>query len=340
MRRERPRVLFRVAAGPRIGSGHLVRALRLSSLTGLPATFSIRGAAGQLRVATREQLEIVGGSASSTIESVRPSLLVVDDPSARAAAVWVSAARERGCPVVALADAGHGATTADVIIDGSITPVVRHSGAIVLGGPRYAVVDPAISQTKRRPPTAPFVFISLGGGVRIGHARALARALRAGWPSLPVVVAGGFVRRAAHATPAAGRGVTWLGPQPSLVPWLSTSTIAVVAGGVTLYEACALGVPTIAIPIVPPQRKAVRAMGKAHAVLACRGGESAAEVAHVVRAIEGLLRSPALRRALVRKARATVDGRGALRVSRLLRVLAAGRLAGQGHRTRTGKHAS
>jgi spore coat polysaccharide biosynthesis predicted glycosyltransferase SpsG len=131
-------------------------------------------------------------------------------------------------------------------------------------------------------------------------------------PHATVRIAGGF-------TPPAGRrvldGVEWLGPQPSLVPLLASASAAVVAGGLTLYEAAALGVPVVAIPVVPAQRPTVRAFGQAG--LALTGTSAASVSASLVR----LLTRPRVGRSMTRKGPRVVDGLGAHRVAGALEAL-------------------
>ncbi|MGE3843497.1 MAG: hypothetical protein AB7I50_18145 [Vicinamibacterales bacterium] len=319
-RREGPRVLFRVAAGPRIGSGHLIRATRLAALTGIDSVFSVRGVVSALRLPGRLARVTRLRRPADAIARERPSLVVVDDPSATHAAAWVAAARASGCPVAAFADSGIGARDGDVLVDGSVAPVRRRlNGGSFLAGPEYAVVDPAVERAARLEATRPRVFISLGGGVRTVYAARLAASLVAAWPGLRVVVAGGFV---ASCAPAHPDSVTWLGPQRSLVPWLAPATVAIVAGGITLYEACALGVPTVAVPVVDGQRAAVEAMAARGAVwrTAVEGARLPACPDVLPLAFE-LLRSGEARERLRARAQSVVDGGGATRVAHVLQQL-------------------
>lgn len=331
---ETSRILFHLAAGPRIGSGHLVRATRLAALVGIDAVFSVRGAVHALRVPGRRAQLAKPGRPVDVIEAVQPSVIVVDDPSAIHAAAWVAAARAAGRPVVAFADAGVGAREADVLIDGSVAAArssARRGG--VLSGPDYAVVDPAVERAPRLEATRPRVFISLGGGVRTAYAVRLADTLAAARPDVRVVVAGGFVASVPRTHPGT---VTWLGPQRSLVPWLASATVAIVAGGITLYEACALGVPSIAVAVVQGQRPAVEAMAARGAVW--RSGKSSRlppPSPDVARLALELLGSAKAQGRLRARAASTVDGRGASRVAQILQRLAGQRMAGEGAGTRS-----
>jgi hypothetical protein len=165
------------------------------------------------------------------------------------------------------------------------------------------------------------VFISLGGGYRVAYACRLARLFRAAGCHEPIVLAGGFMR----VRPLLLDGVQWIGPVPSLVPWLRDATLAVVAGGITLYEACAMGVPTLAVPVVDLQRRPVEAMVRLGAATSVDGaGNAPPEPARVVRRALELLGQTSRRRSLSRRGQAVVDGRGASRVARLLHRIACG----------------
>jgi spore coat polysaccharide biosynthesis predicted glycosyltransferase SpsG len=323
-----PCILFRVAAGPRIGMGHLIRSLRLASLSGVASAISVRGSGSSLRPAPLASFNVVSSGLEEAFDRARPSLLVVDDPSECAGEPWLTHARRRKCPVIGVVDAGIGSTGADLVIDGSVAASGRACAARrAVRGPEFAVVDPAIvrrragRQGDRRPP-AERIFISFGGGSRAAYARRLTHALRAAGCRTPIVVAGGFGRARSRSDLAK---IRWLGPQRTLVPWLSLATVAIVAGGITLYEACALGVPTIAIPIVPLQQPAVRAMTRLGGVVGvCPTRAIPPSVERVAARVVALLRSRDARRRVAARAAALVDGNGPLRVARLLRRVAGG----------------
>lgn len=324
--RSAPRILFRVAAGPRIGSGHLVRASRLAALVGVPVHVSVRGRrAASLLLRSSIAWEPDAG-ATTTMARVRPSLLVVDDPSVAASRTWVAEARRRGCPVVALVDFGIGASAADLAIDGSVARSRRaRSARHVLHGPAFAITDPritSVSHRSRRAAAPEHVFISLGGGYRTRYACRIARELRRAGCGLPLVIAGGFT----STRTCAGDHVKWLGPQPTLVPWLAPARVAIVAGGITLYESCALRVPTVAVALVRAQRPPVEAMARRRAVTAVTTGDRVPpDPAMVARRVISLLGQRLGRDSTLRRGPSIVDGRGPWRVARILRWLASGR---------------
>jgi spore coat polysaccharide biosynthesis predicted glycosyltransferase SpsG len=96
---------------------------------------------------------------------------------------------------------------------------------------------------------------------------------------------------------------------------LASASAAVLAGGVTVYEAAALGVPVVAIPVVPAQAPTVRALSRAGVTVEATSAAAAAG------AVARLMASPRLRRSMGERGAALVDGRGAGRVARHLRAL-------------------
>jgi len=307
----RRRVLFRVACGPRRGFGHIVRATRLGRLLDARVWISVLGSTAP-GLSCRGAQVVSGGL--SLLDTVRPDLLVLDTPVARDAARWVRAARRRGVPVASIHDAGIAPASSDLAIDGSLAACRAIDGARrTLLGPRFMVLDPAIARTRsdRRDDR---VVIALGGGPRTGLARSIARALRKECPALRVQVAAGFASEDARDA----SGVELLGARRSLAPTLARASVAIVAGGVTLYEAAALGVPVVAVPVVPGQRPAVAAFARAGAVVAV----SRRSPRHIAGAAAALVRNRSRAARLGRTARRLVDGRGAERVASALMRLA------------------
>lgn len=314
-------VLFRVAAGPRIGFGHLVRCRSLARALGVAPQVAIRGSVTTRRRAASLGWHVVT-SRPSRLAVDRPAVLVVDDPSAAAAAVWVRTARRLAIPVASLHDAGLAPVESLLSIDGSVGRTAACGTVAALRGPRYAVLDPAIVAVRRQRvrPTAPSsVLIALGGGT---HARRaivpLVQALAAAVPQLEIRVAAGFTA----AVPGRLPGGRFVDAPTGLAAELARATVAVVAGGVTAYEACALGVPAVVAAVVPAQQATVGALARAGAVVAGGRLRSAGDVGRLVGATVRLLENGARRRTLARRGRRLVDGGGAARVAAALRRVA------------------
>ena len=334
------RVLFRAPAGPRRGFGHLVRCRSLSRALGVRPLIAIRGGQRARAAARSLGCDVIDGAPAAVIARVAPHVLVVDDPIASDARRWIASARRFGCRVVTVHDLGLGAREGDLVVDGSI--VVRRGGAPLrtfLSGPRFALLDPVYASPLRavRHPRAPRVLVALGGGPRalLGHAIALAVHREMPWASIRI--AGGFAVNHQHSV---RNRITWTGPLDGLAGELTACDVAVVGGGVSLYEACARGVAAVGVPVVVPQRPTVRGFVAAGAALGDAG--SAPEAERVARDVVRLLRQPALRAALAGQGRTLVDGGGAGRVAEAIRQLvgSAGRPGSRSSRPSTSAKAT
>jgi spore coat polysaccharide biosynthesis predicted glycosyltransferase SpsG len=319
------RVLFRAAAGPRRGYGHLVRCRSLARALGVRPLLSIRGPEHSTDIALSFACDVVRGPAPRLLRSLAPDVLIVDDPDATAAARWINEARRAGVVVASIHDLGIGCLDADLVIDGSvIQPLTSYSRRTLrraARGPSFAIVDPSLKRAARSVRRRRGVVVSLGGGPRADIAWSIATEIARRAPSVAVRVIGGFVsagppRGAAHHRPP---NVIWVGPSTNLARELGSARVAVVGGGVSLYEACALGTPAVGVPVVPAQRATVAgfvargaALGEARSALAERVADDALK----------LLRHERLRKFIARAARRLVDGRGAIRAAELIAELA------------------
>ena len=311
--------MLRVAAGPRIGFGHLLRAVSLCRAAGVDPVVSLRG--GQLAAATARRFGcvLVHGSPRRALRRQAPMVLVVDDPSPEAALAWVRAARHLQIPVAAMRDCGIGAGGSDLVVDGS--PRARRAcreGRQLLG-PRFMVLDPAFVRARgrrRRHAGRPRVAVALGGGVHAAYAEEVTALLEGALGAGCVRVAPGFV---------AGRQHPHRSGRFAHAQFLAQADVALVAGGIGLYEACCVGVPTVAVAVTPGQRSTVRAFAELGAVV--DGGSLAPGRPRTARRLAGrvlrVLDDPRAKARLAARARRAVDGGGGARVAAALRRLAA-----------------
>ena len=334
-RRTAPKVLFRVACGPRQGFGHLMRAVRLAEGLGVAPIVSIRGPAGAA-VAARRLGVRVSTAPLRALRSNPPRLLVVDDPNARTARPWIDAARRRGLPVASIHDLGLGADGADLVIDGSVRATDRTwSAPRQLLGPRYCVlsVAPGVAARRRaeRREGRVRVVVSLGGGPRQTLALRVARAISHQLPGARVVVAAG-IASARSRNPESD--IEWVSHPEALRTAMRLADVAIVGGGTSLYECCAAGTPAIAVAVVAAQRPTIEAMARAGAA---RDGGALTPVSsaapRLARLAAELLAQPRERRRLSSRGRRLVDGRGVVRVAAALTALStvgSGRVPGRG----------
>jgi spore coat polysaccharide biosynthesis predicted glycosyltransferase SpsG len=312
--RLRLRCVFRVAAGPRIGFGHLLRARALARALGVRLLVSLRGGAAARRAAERLGAILLP---RGTDACAGADVLIVDDPSLPESRAWAARARRCGVPAVAVHDGGPYAE-ADLVVDGHLR--ARPARSSVLAGPRYCLLDPAIvARRSVRRAHGHRLLIALGGGAHVRRvARQLTTEIAGRCPGARIDVAAGF---AAGAPPVLRHG-RWVGGKSGLATAMAASEVAVVAGGVTLAEACALGVPAVGVAVVAAQRPAIRACARAGAVVDVGGSAGApGTAARVADVVATLLDDRGRREHLASRARVLVDGRGAERVARRIRQL-------------------
>ena len=309
------RVLFRAPAGPRRGFGHLVRCRSLARALGVRPLIALRGGAKVDEAAMALGCDVVHGRVDRLLRALAPDVLVVDDPVTADARRWIAAGRRAGCLVVSVHDLGIGCLDADLVIDGSVTMNARARRGTTLAGPRFALLDPSlVDEEESRDPYS--VLVALGGGPRAELAIDIAEAIVDAAPQASVRVAGGFVSTSAQVRPR----ITWVGPAPSLQQEMARASVAVVGGGVSLYEACALGTPAVGVPVVAAQRPTVAAFVARGAAKGSARGPVRAE--HVAEECVSLLSDAALQRLLSRRGRRLIDGRGAFRAAAAVARLA------------------
>jgi UDP-2,4-diacetamido-2,4,6-trideoxy-beta-L-altropyranose hydrolase len=315
------RVLFRVAAGPKIGFGHLIRCRSLGRALGTTSLVSVRGSQATRSAAAARGLDVRPGGLALLRGKHRPHVVVVDDPSPAAAAEWVSAARQLRIPTVTLHDLGLGQVDSELSIDGSIEPGVRR-GPHGLTGPMYAVLDPAVAIARERAPThRKGVLVALGGGEHVHRwGGTLGAAILERHPDVTVRIVEGFARKSSKARDTR---IVWTSAPDGLTDHLRQAAVAVVAGGVTLYEGAALGTPMVGLAVVAAQQMTIRGFARRGAAIDAGFVGDPAAIVRVADAVANLLSHHSRAARLGGAAARLVDGRGVFRAADAIKQLAA-----------------
>lgn len=316
-----PRVLFVVAAGPRMGFGHVVRSRALARALGAPHVVALRGTRATARSVRGLGATVIGRSRQA-MARFQPDIVVIDDPSASEAERAMRVARDLDVPVASVHDLGLAHVASDLVIDASVVGVSR-SGATDLIGPRFTVLDPALVRQRvpRRVREIDAVLIALGGGAHVlRYGSTLAFGICDALPAARIVVAPGFASGERPILPARA---AWL-PEPRALPRaLARCAIAVVGGGVTVAEACALATPAVAVAVAPAQRQTIQAFARAGAVIDGGRVDAAGAARRVAAGVVQLFGDPSRARQITQRARTLVDGRGAARVATAIAKLVA-----------------
>ena len=231
--------------------------------------------------------------------------------------VWAEAARRYAVPVVSVHDLGLARIPSTLAVDGSVSSPARgwQSDAVLRGLPYTVIRQPMLT---RRAGAVRRLLVSLGGGPRAALTRAIVHEVARRHPEIEIVVTQSGI--------AAARGASRVTPialPNGLAPALANADLAILGAGVSLYEAIAAGVPTVAVAIVASQRPTIR--GFVASGLARDGAGRARTqkdaVHRVADRVDEAIRDLPWRRHVRRAGPRAIDGRGASRVARAIAAL-------------------
>lgn len=341
MARSGPVIVFRTEGDTQVGLGHVVRSLALARRLSPPARcVFIMGTRDdpvldKVTAAGHEVACLRPGAtpeeAAEAIARQTPQAAVIDLPG-RAD----DRALRRAAPLlVVIDDLGLAERDADLVINGTLVQQFRDyprgGETQFLLGPTYIILGDEFARCGAQPRGFPRVartaVVSMGGADQrgltprvleaLGTVEAIERCLVVVGPMCGDA---GAVRRAADASRLACRVVT---DPPHMAPLLYGADLAVTCGGMTLYEAAAVGTPAIALPQVEPQMTEIEEFAQRGAALPV-AGDLEPDLTDLAAAARGLAANLTQRKEMSRCARALVDGRGAQRVAvAILDLLAA-----------------
>jgi spore coat polysaccharide biosynthesis predicted glycosyltransferase SpsG len=168
---------------------------------------------------------------------------------------------EAGAKLATFDDYGTGAAFANLHVAALPAGGLPATGERVLSGLRYLLLDPAIERYRRLRKKALRTIVTMGGSDTHGITVDVARVLRECAIEATIVLGPAF-RHEAQLAPLLDARFTVKRNVPSLAAELAGHDLAVTAGGITLYEACASGLPCIAIAAELWERNSVEALAR------------------------------------------------------------------------------
>ncbi|MDF1619265.1 UDP-2,4-diacetamido-2,4,6-trideoxy-beta-L-altropyranose hydrolase [Pseudothioclava nitratireducens] len=301
------RLLIRVDGDGRIGGGHVMRCLTLAEgaralghhvhfvMVDAPDTMAgrVRAAgyeltalpeiahnpaeapahAGWLRLPPDEDARL----SATAAQTVSPDWIVLDHYGLDAD--WVATLRDAHpqARVLAIDDLDDRALAADLLLDQArLDPEpYRHPPLATLRGPAYALLRPEFAELReaalaRRDGAITRVLIAPGMMDAAGLAPMCLRLLAAEFPDLQAEVVMGSTSQSVEAT----RALVAAHPQFSLTldagdmaARMAQADLCIGAGGMTSWERCCLGLPTLAVAVADNQRKGVAQLAARGAVV-------------------------------------------------------------------------
>jgi hypothetical protein len=300
-------VLIELAAdgGHAAGMGHVGRCVALAQALGGDALLTVADPAARAFAAGH-------GVAAGAPGTADAAPVLVLDRRAPAEPGVVRAAQARGRAVALLDDLGPARAIADLVIDPPTAAAWPPAAGARLDGFAHALLRAEVVAAATAPRRVASVLLAMGGSDPAGRTAGLAAALAA--TGLELAIALG----PAYAGPRALPG-TVLPTPGAFAAALAGADLLVCGYGHSLLEAAHLGVPAVAVIVVPghgPHAAAFAAHGSA--VVAPHATPDGAVAALAA----GLLADPDRRAAMAARGRALVDGRGAARVAAALRATA------------------
>jgi len=320
-------IAFLLRAGHKSGLGHWFRCQALASeleRRGVSdISFVLPREPGQDRLSCDPPSHLVLIDAIDPVaivcilESLCAETIIVDLPDTSEDLVH---ALERW-PLASIGGGGRGRDVVPIRIDGMLPRRGyggNFRGAFRYEGPEYIILRPEFAslRERRRDPhdTPEGVLVMLGGSDLRGWSIRIAHLALRIWPKAHVYVVLGPA--ANEVAPPLNLYIELLYDPPNVSELMAKVEVAILSGGMTLYEALCVGVPTLAIPVVRGQEPAVRACARAGLV---EGPQLDSDsLAEDVILLDLRRMTSNRRRALMANMMGIVDARGAQRVTDIL----------------------
>lgn len=345
--------VFRLDASLSIGSGHAVRCATLAQAIeqqGGTAVFICQALPGDARAWLAAQ-----GFRVITLPAASNGALTAQEDAAHSAAIlrdlgeadwlvvdhyaldagWESALRPYARRTLVIDDLADRPHDCDLLLDQNLRPAIAAEYVPLLAnpaqtrlliGPQHALLRPEFAalrrQARERSGAVRRVLVSFGGSDAANHTAqaiaALARRQQAtGITKVDVVIGSANPHRQALGELIAARlPIAELHVQTPQIAWLmAEADLAIGAGGTTLWERAALGLPSIAFGVAANQRHGLEELIAGGYTV---GTPELHDASQIDAWIGCALDNPALLRGLAARSFGLTDGAGAARVMRAM----------------------
>lgn len=328
-----PRILFVVDAGPKVGGGHVMRSLTLAralEAKGASCAFLAPPAVSTfLEAFAPDEARLPAASAdpADLVQAMVPQLFdaFVFDHYRLSYADQRAMAQSRPCLVID--DLADRPLNADLILDSGPDRRARdyeglHDGARLLLGPAFAPVRPEFAALREtalawRGEPVQRILVSMGLTDLGGITSRVVERLRPKVGDLGIdVVLGAEAPSLAGLSKVARRDarLTLHVDTPHMARLMAEADIGVGAAGSSVWERCALGLPSAMVVLAPNQKAAAAALAAAGAALVVVADAPDFDQ-KLDRAVMRLMTDAALRRNLARASAEVCDGQGAGRTA-------------------------
>ncbi len=330
---DRPYFWMRTDAGPQIGFGHLKRCIVLAQSLiecGTPLfLIDSQDHWSQEQLADQGYDYFCGKLEEAWSFLPDPAVILIDTRNKDGLDRLMAAARNHNTPIVSIHDLGLNPLPSDIVIDGSIAPVrldALAQKAKLYSGTDFMVLDPAYCSLRQRPmrirERIGSILVNLGGGDSHRYFPRVLEGLNL-WARHEVEVIGipGFVPWGQERLVQKDwHPLRFRWESASAAQFLFSSDLAITAGGLAAYEALCAGTPLLALSYDHLQQTTITAIAAAGACIDLGPGDDLDPV-QLAKVLSGIERNHYERRQVSLRGRRMVDGRGAERVSQIIRQL-------------------
>jgi len=320
---------IRTAAGPETGFGHLKRCLILAQ--------ALQDCCAPLFLVDREdcwsakQLSEGGWSYYNgklgEIWSLMPdpACILIDTRLSAGLGDLIRTAKSRGIPVISIHDLGLNPLLTDITIDGSIAPPICDSplrNSEHFSGTQFMVLDPLLGrfhqQRKKIPKRIRSVFINLGGGNSKKFFEKVLEGMKLWTHSAELIGVPGFIDWGQEnlCGKALPRNFRW--ESRNIERLLFQADLAITAGGLSAYEALCCGTPLLALSYDRLQQITITELAARGACIDLGSGDDL-DPSRLSETLSMIDSDAQGRKRLSALGRQMVDGRGAERVSGIVR---------------------
>ncbi len=319
------KILFRVDGGniPHIGTGHLVRCLllaqKLAAKKDVDILFVMKNYEETVRKVREEGFKVCTISPDKNeldfligcIKKFQPETVVVD--KLHNGIEYMQKIKDTGVILVTLDDLGKGNRYADIVIN-----AIFDKGDTCYKGLNYLILPEKVVNKRKINKKCKCVLLSFGGYDYLNLTLKVMKALSKLDKAIKIVVAvGGSYERKEQLNhfllKESKRKYVVFYDSPNFNSLLAQCDLAVVSGGLTLFQAVSMGKPSIVLCQYKHQLRTALKLEKKDALINLGMGDQASETA-IEKAVKSLVGNYEKRLKMNQKGRSLIDGKGLTRV--------------------------
>jgi UDP-2,4-diacetamido-2,4,6-trideoxy-beta-L-altropyranose hydrolase len=325
-----PALWIRTAAGPQIGFGHLRRTVVLAQILGdccKPLFLLDPEDSLSPEYLIQQSMSFFNqGFENAWSLLPEPTAILIDTRLTNGLNGLIARAHSQEIPVISIHDLGLNPLPSDIIIDGSIAPTFfdhPHPDRKYFRGTEFMILDPVYrslhGQSKPIHEKIRSVLINLGGGDSGKFYSKVLDGLKLWGREIDVIGIPGFASWGQESLAQKDwHPLNFRWEKQNIAECLFQSDLAITAGGIAAYESLCAGTPLLAISYDSFQQTTLRTLDNMEACIDLGLGDvlNPSDLAKTLSHVESDVDK---RRLLSLRGKQMVDGRGAERVTQIVR---------------------